>query len=82
MVAMSGMVTQGKGTSGAATPTGCRSGCRGNLVTITMYVQGEAVTMTSCSTCDRRTWNRGGELVDLRSLLDDIRAAQPLRKAS
>jgi len=60
----------------------CSNGCRGNLVSITMYVRGEPVIMTSCSTCDRRTWARGGEHVDLRSLLDDIKAAQPLRKAS
>ncbi len=57
----------------------CRSGCRGNLVTITMFVHGDSVTMTSCSTCDRRTWNRGGEAVELRSLLEDIKAAQPQR---
>lgn len=61
---------------------GCSSGCRGNLVTITMYVRGEPVTMTSCSNCDRRTWNRQGHNVDLVSLLEDIKAAQPMRKAS
>ncbi|MCC6434951.1 MAG: hypothetical protein IT196_07985 [Acidimicrobiales bacterium] len=60
----------------------CTNGCEGNLVTITMYVRGEAVLMTSCSTCDRRTWSKSGERVELRSLLDDIKAAQPLRKAS
>ncbi len=60
----------------------CNRGCRGNLVTITMYVRGEAVTMTSCSTCDHRTWSRSGERLDLRSLLEEIKAAQPLRKAS
>jgi len=60
---------------------GCSNGCRGNVVTITMDVRGEAVTMTSCSTCDRRSWNRGGSPIDLRSLLDEIRDSRPLRKA-
>lgn len=67
---------------GPGTGETCTNGCRGNLVTITMYVRGDAVTMTSCSTCDRRTWSRSGERVELRSLLDEIKAAQPLRKAS
>jgi len=57
----------------------CSNGCSGNLVTITMFVRGDAVTMTSCSTCDKRSWNRSGEPVELRSLLDDIKAAQPQR---
>lgn len=61
---------------------GCVNGCKGNLVTITMYVRGEPVTMTSCSACDRRTWHRKGENVDLVSLLDDIKASQPLRKTA
>jgi len=60
---------------------GCSNGCRGNLVTITMEVRGTPVTMTSCSTCDRRSWNRSGAPIDLRSLLDEIRNSRPLRKA-
>ena len=68
--------------SGASTDGQCTNGCQGNLVTITMYVRGDAVLMTSCSTCDRRTWSRSGERLELRSLLDEIKAAQPLRKAS
>ncbi len=60
----------------------CRRGCEGNLVTVVMYIRGEAVTMTSCSTCDHRTWARSGEQVDLRSLLEEIKASLPLRKAS
>ena len=57
----------------------CSNGCSGNLVTITIFVRSEAVTMTSCSTCDKRSWSRGGEPIELRSLLDDIKAAQPQR---
>ncbi len=57
----------------------CSNGCSGNLVTITMFVRSEAVTMTSCSTCDKRSWSRAGEPVELRSLLDDIKASQPQR---
>lgn len=75
----------GVANSNPVTPTTvgvCHRGCRGNVVTITMYVRGEAVTMTSCSTCDHRTWSRSGERLDLRSLLEEIKAAQPLRKAS
>lgn len=60
----------------------CGHGCRGNVVNITVNVRGEAVTMTSCSSCDGRTWRRGGNPVPLRSLLEEIKAAQPLRKAS
>ncbi len=60
----------------------CRRGCEGNLVTVVMHIRGEAVTMTSCSTCDHRSWARAGQPVDLRSLLEEIKAALPLRKAS
>ncbi|MFN0029855.1 MAG: hypothetical protein ACKV2O_22090 [Acidimicrobiales bacterium] len=60
----------------------CRRGCKGNLVTVVMHIRGETVTMTSCSTCDHRSWARGGQSVDLRSLLEEIKAALPLRKAS
>jgi hypothetical protein len=77
------------------TRSACNAGCEGNVVTIVLHVRGEEVTMRSCSACDRRSWARSGEGIELRSLLDDIaasqlsrkgaaalRATQPLRKAS
>ena len=73
--------TAAASTGSARVGGGCGNGCRGNLVTITMDVRGTSVTMTSCSTCDRRTWIRGGAPIDLRSLLDEIRDSRPLRKA-
>jgi hypothetical protein len=45
------------------------AGCDGPLVEITLTIDGEPVTMRSCSTCDRRSWHRGGEQVELAGLL-------------
>ncbi len=61
------------------TKSACNAGCEGNVVTIVLYVRGEEVTMRSCSACDRRSWARSGEGIELRSLLDDIAANQPVR---
>lgn len=63
--------------------TSCGTACEGNLVTIKLYVQSDEVIMTSCSSCDRRSWRRGGRPVELRTLLADIAAQRAaLRRAS
>lgn len=45
------------------------AGCSRPLVEITLTVDGEPVTMRSCSPCDRRSWHRGTEQVELHGLL-------------
>ncbi len=49
----------------------CRSR---DLVEIRMQLHAEKVTMHSCQTCERRWWDRGGEAVGLRSVLDLVAA--------
>lgn len=44
-------------------------GCAGPLVEITLTLDGAPVTMRSCSSCDRRSWHRGEEQVELTGLL-------------
>ncbi len=45
-----------------------------DLVEIRMQLQAEKVTMHSCPTCETRWWDRGGESVALRSVLDLVAA--------
>lgn len=48
--------------------------CDGWLVEITFSLEGAPVTMRSCSACDRRSWHREGEQVDLAGALGaDVR---------
>lgn len=45
--------------------------CRASkLVEITLNVGEDAVTMRSCSKCDRRWWVRNGELVPVSGILE------------
>ena len=44
-------------------------GCAGSLVEITLSIDGDDVTMRSCSTCDRRSWHRGGLSLPLAGVL-------------
>jgi Zn-finger nucleic acid-binding protein len=41
-----------------------------DVVEIRMQLHDEKVTMHSCPACERRWWDRGGESVGLRSVLD------------
>jgi len=41
-----------------------------DLVEIRMELHAELVTMHSCPGCEHRWWDRGGESVGLRSVLD------------
>ena len=45
--------------------------CRSHdIVEIRMELHEEKVTMHSCPACERRWWDRGGEQLGLRSVLD------------
>lgn len=49
--------------------------CRSReLVEIRLQLHSEKVTMHSCPTCERRWWDRGGQPVGLRSVLDLVAA--------
>jgi transposase-like protein len=44
------------------------------LVEIGLTVRDERVTMHSCSMCERRWWDKGGQRVSLPSVLDLVAA--------
>jgi len=46
--------------------------CGQELVEISLLIDGEEITMRSCSGCDRRSWHRGAEAVDLGGVLADL----------
>jgi hypothetical protein len=46
--------------------------CDRTLVEITITLEGDDVTMLSCSACDHRQWRREGEPVDLDGVLTDL----------
>lgn len=52
----------------------CPSCERTQLVEIALKVGDEPVRMRSCSRCDLRWWDRGGELVPVSGILDLVRA--------
>ncbi len=69
-------------------PSSSRCICGEELVRIDLLIDGEELTMCSCSNCDRRSWHRGGEEVALDGVLADLssvptryrpRSGQPLR---
>jgi hypothetical protein len=49
-----------------------RCTCGEELVRIDLLIDGEELTMCSCSNCDRRSWHRGGEEVALDGVLADL----------
>jgi hypothetical protein len=49
-----------------------RCSCGEQLVRIDLLIDGEEITMSSCSGCDRRSWRRGGEEVELGGVLHDL----------
>ncbi len=57
---------------GAPTPNPPRCECGEELVRINLLIDGEELTMCSCSSCDRRSWHRGGEEVELGGVLHDL----------
>jgi hypothetical protein len=46
--------------------------CGDELVRINLLIDGEAITMCSCSHCDRRSWLRGDEEIELGGVLHDL----------
>jgi hypothetical protein len=52
-------------------PTRCAT-CDSPLVEITIDVDGSPLTMSSCSTCDTRSWRHDGDAVDLPEVLDRV----------
>ncbi|MCC6226189.1 MAG: hypothetical protein IT195_07275 [Microthrixaceae bacterium] len=52
--------------------------CGQELVRINLLVDGEAITMCSCSHCDRRSWHRGDEEIALDGVLADL-SSSPTR---
>lgn len=52
--------------------------CREVLVEINLLIDGEDLTMRSCSRCDRRSWHRGDAEVDLGGILADL-SSSPTR---
>lgn len=53
--------------AGPACPT-----CAEELVEIELVIDGAPLTMRSCGTCDRRSWHRGDESVELGGVLADL----------
>ncbi len=50
--------------------------CGEELVQIDLLIDGEELTMNSCSRCDARSWHRKGERVQLGGVLTDLSATQ------
>jgi hypothetical protein len=48
------------------------------MTQINMVIDGNPLTLRSCSQCDTRSWHRGDESVDLGGVLADI-SARPTR---
>ncbi|MFN8050818.1 MAG: hypothetical protein U0Q22_05255 [Acidimicrobiales bacterium] len=48
------------------------------MVEINLLIDGEELTMRSCSNCDNRSWHRGGAPVELGGILADL-SSSPTR---
>ena len=48
------------------------SECGDAVVEINLLIDGERLTMRSCSVCDTRSWHRGGAQVELGGVLADL----------
>lgn len=48
------------------------------MVEINLLIDGEELTMRSCSSCDTRSWHRGGAQVELGGILADL-SSSPTR---
>ena len=57
----------------SARPPRCE--CGDEIVEINLLIDGEEITMCSCSNCDRRSWHRAGEPIQLDGILHDLSAA-------
>ena len=62
--------TEPTGAIAAPAPATCE--CGDELVRINLLIDGEEITMCSCSNCDRRSWQRAGKEVELGGVLHDL----------
>jgi hypothetical protein len=46
--------------------------CGNDQIEIGLTLDGSRLVMRSCSTCDRRTWHRDGDQVELDGVLHDL----------
>lgn len=46
--------------------------CGEPVVEINLLIDGQAITMRSCSECDTRSWHRDGHEIDLGGVLADL----------
>ena len=51
--------------------------CGAPLVTITIHVGAGDRTLCSCARCDKRWWQRDGELTDLQGVIGDLGTPEP-----
>jgi len=65
-------------TSRSNPPEVACSGCGQSVVEINLLIDGEELTMRSCSNCDTRSWHRGGAPVQLGGILADL-SSSPTR---
>jgi len=56
--------------------------CGGDLVEIELTVDGRDQVMSSCSTCDTRTWRSDGEEVELDGVIADLSSSDRRYKRS
>lgn len=56
--------------------------CDGDLVEIELTVDGRDLVMSSCSTCDTRTWRSEGEEVELDGVIADLSSSDRRYKRS
>lgn len=69
--------TQDAPRSTRAPEISCPS-CNEPMVEINLLIDGEDLTMRSCSNCDTRSWHRGGAPVELGGVLADL-SSSPTR---
>jgi len=70
--------TQDANRPAAKTPEVRCTGCGESVVEINLLIDGEELTMRSCSNCDNRSWHRGGAPVELGGILADL-SSSPTR---
>ena len=70
--------TQDAARPATKTPEVRCGGCGDTVVEITLLIDGEELTMRSCSNCDNRSWHRGGAPVELGGILADL-SSSPTR---
>lgn len=58
-------------SAGSASTRKC-SQCSTEVVEINLLIDGEEITMLSCTPCDRRTWLRRGTDIELGGVLTDL----------